>query len=200
MRGRIDLLRGRLDEADDRLSAAVGLAEREHWLSFLPWPQAFQGAVHLARGDAGRAAETLQQAFARACQLGDPCWEGVTARGLALVADATGETDRAFDLLRDARVRSNRLADPYVWLDAHILDALCELGRLHRHPDTGRWVDALRELASRTGMRELTVRALLHSAALGSAGDAAAAAILVADIDNPDLHESCAQVVARAPS
>ena len=148
MRGRIDLLRGRLDEADDRLSAAVGLAEREHWLSFLPWPQAFQGAVHLARGDAGRAAETLHQAFARACQLGDPCWEGVTARGLALVADATGETDRAFDLLRDARVRSNRLADPYVWLDAHILDALCELGRLHRHPDTRRWVDALRELAS----------------------------------------------------
>jgi DNA-binding SARP family transcriptional activator len=199
MRGRIDLLRGRLDEADERLSAAVGLAEREHWLSFLPWPQAFQGAVHLARGDAGRAAETLQQAFARACQLGDPCWEGVTARGLALVADATGETDRAFDLLRDARVRSNRLADPYVWLDAHILDALCELGRLHRHPDTGRWVDALRELASRTGMRELTVRALLHSAALGNAGDAAAAAILVADIDNPDLHESCAQVVASAP-
>ena len=49
-------------------------------------------------------------------------------------------------------------------------------------------------------MRELTVRALLHSAALGSAGDAAAAAILVADIDNPDLHESCAQVGARAPS
>ena len=98
------------------------------------------------------------------------------------------------------RVRSNRLADPYVWLDAHILDALSQLGRKHRHPDTERWVDALRELASRTGMRELTVRALLHSAALGSAGDAAAAAILVADIDNPDLHESCAQVGARAPS
>ena len=188
MRGRLDLLRGQLDEAEVRLSASVELAEREHWLSFLPWPQAFQGAVHLARGDAGRAAETLHQAFARACQLGDPCWEGVTARGLALVADATGETDRAFDLLRDARVRSNRLADPYVWLDAYILDALCDLGRRHRHPDTQRWVEALRELASRTGMRELTVRAMLHSAALGGAGDATAAAILAADIDNPALQ------------
>ncbi len=200
MRGRIDLLRGRLDEAEVRLAAAVELAEREHWLSFLPWPQAFQGAVHLARGDAGRADETLHQAFARACQLGDPCWEGVTARGLALVAEAAGETDRAFDLLREARVRSNRLADPYVWLDAHILDALCELGRRHRHPDTRRWVDALRELAARTGMRELTVRALLHAAALGIPGDGAAAVILVADIDNPELHARCAEVVVDAPT
>jgi DNA-binding SARP family transcriptional activator len=200
MRGRIDLLRGQLDEADVRLSAAVELAERERWLSFLPWPQAFQGAVHLGRNDPQRAGETLEQAFARACQLGDPCWEGVAARGLALVADATGEADNAFDLLRDARVRSNRLADPYVWLDAYILDALCDLGRRHRHPDTRRWVDALRELASRTGMRELTVRALLHSAALGDQGDGAAATILVTDIDNPELRELCAQVGATAPS
>ena len=33
-------------------------------------------------------------------------------------------------------------------------------------------------------MRELTVRALLHSAALGDAGDAAAAALLAAEVDN----------------
>jgi hypothetical protein len=37
-------------------------------------------------------------------------------------------------------------------------------------------------------MRELTVRSLLHGAALGDAGDAAAAALLAADIDNPSLH------------
>jgi hypothetical protein len=36
-------------------------------------------------------------------------------------------------------------------------------------------------------MRELTVRALLHSAALGDAGDAAAAALLAAEIDNDQL-------------
>ena len=45
----------------------------------------------------------------------------------------------------------------------------------------------MREQASRTGMRELTVRALLHSAALGDAGDAAAAALLAAEIDNDQL-------------
>lgn len=188
MKGRVDLLRGDLDEADEHLATAVALAEREHWLSFLPWPQAFQGEVCLARKDALRAAEIFQQAFARACQLGDPCWEGITARGLALVADASGDTEGAFKTLLDARARSSRLADPYVWLDAHILDAMCDLGRKHGHPDTRTWVDTLRELASRTGMRELTVRALLHSAAQGGTGDADAADLLAAQIDNPELH------------
>ena len=44
------------------------------------------------------------------------------------------------------------------------------------------------ELASRTGMRELTVRAMLHSAALGGAGDARAAALLATEIENGELH------------
>ncbi len=188
MKGRVELLRGDLDEADHHLTTAVALAEREHWLSFLPWPQAFQGEVWLARHDPLHAAEIFQQAFARACQLGDPCWEGITARGLALVAEANGDTERAFETLLDARARSTRLADPYVWLDAHILDAMCSLGRKHRHPHTRAWVDTLRELASRAGMRELTVRALLHSAAQGGTGDADAADLLAAEIDNPELH------------
>ena len=43
-------------------------------------------------------------------------------------------------------------------------------------------------LTSRSGMRELTVRALLHSAAQGTAGDAEAANLLAAGIDNPILR------------
>lgn len=188
MRGRMDLLRGDLDAADEHLSSAVTLAERAHWLSFLPWPQAFQGEMRLARGDPQGAAEILQQAFARACQLGDPCWEGITARGLALVAEAARETDRALAMLREARARATRLADPYVWLDVNILDAMCHLGRTHGHPQTRHWVEVMRDIASRTGMREMTVRAMLHSAALGSAGDAGAAVMLAAEIDNPELR------------
>jgi tetratricopeptide (TPR) repeat protein len=188
MKGRVDLLRGDLYEADRHLATAVALAEREHWLSFLPWPQAFQGEVWLARGDPSRAAEILQQAFARACQLGDPCWEGISARGLALVADAGGDAERAITTLVDARARSSRLADPYVWLEVHILDAMCDLGRRHGHPDTRAWVDTMRDLASRTGMRELIVRALLHSAAQGGVGDSEAADLLATRIDNPALH------------
>jgi DNA-binding SARP family transcriptional activator len=187
MRGRVDLLRGNLDDAADRLAESVTLAERGHWLSFLPWPEALQGEVHLARHEPDLAAQTLERAFARACHLGDPCWEGISARGLALVAEAAGRTGEAFDTLLDARTRSTRLADPYVWLHVHILDALCTLGVIHAHPETAHWVATMRELASRTGMRELTVRALLHSAALGDAGDAAAAALLATEVDNDEL-------------
>lgn len=187
MSGRLSLLRDDLDMAAEQLSCSVALAEHDHWLAFLPWPQALLGHVHLARGDLKRAVDTLQQAFARACQLGDPCWEGMSARGLALVAAATGETETAFAVLSDARTRCNRLADSYAWLDVYILDAQCDLGRRNAHPDTRVWVDTMRERASRTGMRELTIRAMLHGAALGSPGDAAAAALLAPGVDNRAL-------------
>ncbi|MFZ0325013.1 MAG: SARP family transcriptional regulator, partial [Actinomycetes bacterium] len=160
------------------------------------WPQAMRGEVELERGNVGGASVLLEQSFARSCQLGDPCWEGMSARGLALVADAKGEIESAFAVLADARVRCNRLADPYMWLDGYILDAQCSLGRRHGHPDTRLWVESMRERASRTGMRELTVRSLLHGAAIGFDGDAEAAALLAVDIDNPYLTS----LVQAAPS
>ena len=194
MLGRIHLLRHELAEAADCLDGAIDIAERERWLAFLPWPQALRGEVDLARGDMATAAARLEQAFARACHLGDPCWEGMAARGLALAAEAGGEVDRAFELLADARARCNRVADPYVWLDAYILDAQCEVGRRHGHPETARWVETMRTLASRTAMREMIVRAMLHGAAIGSEADAEGAVLLAQGIDNPAL----AQAVASA--
>ena len=188
MLGRAHLLLGDLDPAAEQLDAALALSTDDHWLSFLPWPQALRGEVELARGHAGGAADLLEQAFARACQLGDPCWEGMAARGLALVADANGDSAAAFEILADARRRADRLADPYVWLDGYILDAQCTLGHRHERTETVRWVEALSELASRSGMRELRVRALLHGAALGRTGDQAAAQLLAADLDNPQVQ------------
>jgi DNA-binding SARP family transcriptional activator len=185
--GRAHLLRGELGPAETHLEAAIDRATRDHWLSFLPWPEGLRGEVHLVGGDPAGAGRVLRHAFARARQLGDPCWEGLAARGLALVAEADGDPGRAFALLTDARTRTNRFADSYVWLDVHILDARCTLGRRHGHPDTARWVATMRTLAARTAMRELTVRALLHGAALGRAGDAAEAALLSGELDNPRL-------------
>lgn len=104
-----------------------------------------------------------------------------------MLSEARGDVGQAFAVLLDARSRTNRLADPYVWLDVHILDALCELGRRHGHELTTTWADAMLDRASRTGMRELTVRAMLHEAAGGVRGDAEAAAIVAVDIDNPEL-------------
>lgn len=193
MLGRVHLVRHEMENAARHLDNAVELALRDQWLAFLPWPQAMRGELEVIRGNFAAASDALNQAFARACQLGDPCWEGLSARGLALLADATGDTDQAFDLLANARLRCNRLADTYVWLDVYILDAQCELGLRHHHADTPRWIHAMHERASRTGMRELTVRSLLHRAtACGKPGDDEAARLLAAQIDNPALHRRLA--------
>ena len=90
MLGRVHLFRDELGLAADRLDESIALAEADHWLAFLPWPQAIRGEVLLLQGETFKAGELLEQAFARACQIGDPCWEGLSARGLALVAGAAG--------------------------------------------------------------------------------------------------------------
>ena len=197
MLGRVSLLRGDLAGATELLAVAGDLAERDHWLSYLPWPQALLGQTWLSLGDLDAAARALEQSFARACQIGDPCWEGISARGLAMLAEAQGEVDRAFAVLLDARARATRLADPYVWLDVHILDALCEIGRRHGHPQTASWADAMLDRSSRTGMRDLTVRAMLHQAASGLRGDAELAALLADDIDSPALSALVAAAGVR---
>ena len=71
-----------------------------------------------------------------------------------------------------------------VWLDAHILDAQCGLGRRHDQPDVREWADAMYVLSSRTAMREMTVRSLVHAAGLGVSGAGEVARLLAADIDN----------------
>lgn len=99
MIGRVHLLCGQMDEATAHLEESIALTKRERWLSFLPWPQALLGEVEIVGGDPERGEGTLKQAFARACQLGDPCWEGVAGRGLALAAEAFGRSDEAFAVL-----------------------------------------------------------------------------------------------------
>jgi hypothetical protein len=75
----------------------------------------------------------------------------MSARGLALLADTAGDPSRASTLLADARAHCHRLAKPDVWLVSYILDAQCELGRRHGHPDTKAWVETMQNLAARPG-------------------------------------------------
>ncbi|MGB5953022.1 MAG: hypothetical protein WBG57_11005, partial [Ornithinimicrobium sp.] len=184
--GRICLLRGDLEAASAYLYEAMTLAENDHWLVFLPWPQSLQGEVELERGHIGRADTLLRQAFARACQVGDPCWEAAAARGLGLVAEERGNTDQAFRTLIEARHRCTRLADPYAWLEGYVLDSLCTLAIRHNHPERDLWINTLLRLAARGGMRELTARSLLHAAAAGSARGPVSH--VARNIDNPSLQ------------
>ena len=185
--GRIELLLGNLDSATRMLNESIELGQSDAWLAFLPWPQALLGEVQLERGDHHSASRILEQAFARACQIGDPCWEGMSGRGLGLLAEARGDTKQAFVVLEDAADRCRRLSDTYIWAEAYILEAQCSLGLVHGHEETAEWISKLYDLVTRTGMRELQVKAMLHRTRIGTEDEHNAAVNLAEDIANPRL-------------
>jgi len=184
--GRLHFLRGELDLAADQLERAIVLHD---WFAFVPWPQTFLGEVALERGDLELASRHLEQAFARAVQAGDTCWEGVSRRALGLLAEVRGDTALAFATLQDAADRCDRRSDTYVWARGYILDAQCSLALAHSHESTGTWIASFYDLATRTGMREFQVKAMLHRTAFGIEDERAAAANLAADIDSARLAD-----------
>jgi DNA-binding SARP family transcriptional activator len=187
MRGRACLLRGDLEAARDALDRSIALA-RQGWTAFLPWPLSLRAELDLARGELNAAAERFEQAFALGCQFDDPCWQGIAGRGLGRVAIARGDSQRALEIFVDAVERCLRLPDAYLWVKGHALDALCGLVVAQALPQAADRIRELQDLASRSGMRELTVRAHLHRQALGDKASGTAARLLARQIDNPALH------------
>ncbi|EGI77483.1 BTAD domain-containing putative transcriptional regulator [Hylemonella gracilis] len=190
MSGRASLLTGELDKAASALQRSLQLAQRA-WTAFLPWPQSLCAELDLLRGDVAGAAERFEQAWALGCHLGDPCWEGISGRGLGLVAFARGDTSQAITLLVDALRRCARLPDAYLWGQGYTLDALCSVAMAqnlpHHLPQTTTWLAELRALAEGAGMREFTARALAHQARLGDEASLTVARLLASDIGNPRL-------------
>lgn len=184
-RGRI--VREEWDAARTAAARSIEISRASGWIAFLPLPQSFLASVDLASGRLDEAAAAFESAFALGCHIGDPCWEGVAARGIGLVHLSHGRVDEAISWLDDARTRCVRIPDSYLWIHAYCLDALCEVAIRCDLPQGRAWVTDLETLAARTGMNEMLVRAQLHRAALGDvqAGDAAR---LFADrIDNPAI-------------
>ncbi|OOG25649.1 hypothetical protein B1C78_05945, partial [Thioalkalivibrio denitrificans] len=186
--GRVHLLAGRHDAAREHLNKAVEAVDQARWLAFRPWPEALLAEVDMEEGRVDAAHGRLEQAFALACQLGDPCWEGVTARGLGLVEARLGHHDLALVWLEDARRRCLRPASPYQWVHGWILDGLAEASPPRDANRAVAWAHALEALAMRGVMREFMVRACLHRHRLGDADAMPAARLLAADIDSPRLQ------------
>jgi tetratricopeptide (TPR) repeat protein len=187
MIGRVHLLRDELDVAAEVLRESLEGSRRENWTAFTPWPSSMLADVELAQGDIDAAAERYEDCFALGCHLGDPCWEGMAARGLGRVAATRGDPGKAVEWFLDARTRTTRLPDAYRWVDGYILDALCDVGVTHAIPGTPGWIDDLAAVAARTGMRELAVRAYLHRGRGGDESALAAGQMLAAGIENPAL-------------
>jgi uncharacterized membrane-anchored protein len=82
------------------------------WTAFLPLPEALLADVDLAEGRTDGAPFAYD--LACALQFGDPCWEGIAARGIGLIADRQGDPHAALRLVTAARMRCVRLPD--AWL------------------------------------------------------------------------------------
>jgi tetratricopeptide (TPR) repeat protein len=186
MLGRAFLLQGDLPQAALVLDESIALAQHG-WTALLPWPQSLRAEVDMRNGAVDSAAERFGHAFALGCQLGDPCWEGIAGRGLGCIAMSRGDTTGAIEMLLDAIARSTRLPDGYLWAKAYALEAVCGFAIVEKLPEATLWINELQTLAARSGMRELTARALMHRASLGDLPSAQAAHLLIGEIDNPLL-------------
>jgi len=183
--GRLHLLRRELGQARQVLEDACVVAHDLGWTSFLAFPQSLLAEVDLLEGRVDEAEEGLDRAYATACHVGDPCWESYALRGRGLVAAARGDDETALELLREAPRASRRLPDTHAWVEGYCLEALCAFAVQRSLPQAPAWVQELEELASRRGMRELTLRALLHEARLGHPGAHASAQALLGAVGNP---------------
>ncbi|MGI8518283.1 MAG: hypothetical protein ACR2ME_08090 [Acidimicrobiia bacterium] len=121
------------------------------------------------------------------CQLGDPCWESLGARGLGLVAAERTDRSTAMAHLLEAPRLCRRFPDSYLWVEAYALEALCRVAVKDHAPGAPAMIAELESIAARTGMRELLARALLHRVTLGEWQALDVAQSLIALIDNPAL-------------
>jgi DNA-binding SARP family transcriptional activator len=196
------LARGQLlreDVAAARTSAArsVDLSRSAGWIAFLPFPQSLQATADLALGEVDEARAAFEAAFALGCQMADPCWEGLAARGIGLVHHAHGQTEAAIEWLDDARTRCVRIPDAYLWMHAYCLDALCSVAIEAGAPRAREWVNDLELVAARTGMNEMLVRAQLHRARLGDERAVLTARLFADRIDNPAVLRAVSALEVR---
>lgn len=147
------------DVAREWLERCLDVVADTGWMAFRPWPAAVLAEVELATGRQASARD-LHQEFALSCQLSDPCWEGSTARVLALQALVAREPEHALAWIDEARRRVSRETDVYVAMQAAILATDIEVsacvGDADRQAGGAR---ALLELAARGHMDDHVQRA-----------------------------------------
>lgn len=186
--GRAHLLRGDYSQARAVVEQSLDLVRQQRWVAFLPWPQALQAELDLYAGEVGAAAEGFEQAWALGCQVNDPCWEGIAARGLGLLAAERGDYQGVVHWLDQAARRASREPDRYQWVHAHVLDTAVGTALDQGDQARARTLAAqLAGLAARCDLRELVVRANLHLGRLGDPHAINSARLVAAEIDNPQL-------------
>jgi DNA-binding SARP family transcriptional activator len=187
--GRAHLLRSEHSEAAAALAETLDLVRQERWIAFQPWPQALAAELDLYAGKLDTALDGFEEAWALGCQLGDPCWEGMAGRGLALLNARRGDYPAATKWLDVALTRASTEPDRYQWVHAHVLDAAITAALDRSETERALTLTTrLSALAARCDLRELLVHAQLHLGRLGDPRAAASAQSLSTTIDNPALQ------------
>jgi hypothetical protein len=161
--GRACLLAGDLPAARGHLDQALQIAQTRSWAGVTAAPLALLGHVAVATGDHATARDLLEEAFARACQVGDPCWETLAAHGLGLNAAASGDRNATLRYLTDAVARSRPSRGGHLWSYVWALADAARLGRRLGDPRHVAWQDEALATAQRCGMRALTNQLLQNA-------------------------------------
>jgi len=188
--GRSHLLRRDLDAARASLERSLEIVAETDWLAFASWPETWLAETQLLEGDLTGARTRVERAFALAYEFRDPCWEGIAGRALGLVEEAEGDVPGALRRLEAARQQAARTTDCYVWIEAYALEALAAVAIRAESNRAAEWVEDLRSLAARTGMREMAAKAYLYKFELGDAGALEGARVMAAETQNPALEAS----------
>jgi len=193
------LLAGQTDEAQAAAERSIAICGRERWNAFLPWPQALRAHCLAAAGRCGEARDDAENAFALACQLGDPCWEGMAGRALALLALHAGDPAAATAWITEARRRCDRLPDRYVWVYGFVALGHLEIAARQQPELVASLARRLYTDALRMDLPEFTAWALIYQAEAGEGANLAMARTLAADIVNPELQARAAALGCERP-
>jgi tetratricopeptide (TPR) repeat protein len=193
------LLAGQVQPAQEAAERSTAVALSERWNAFLPWPQVLHAQCLAAAGRWDEAGEDAEQAFALACELGDPCWEGMAARALGLLALHAGDLGAAQVWLADARRRCDRVPDRYVWVSAYIGLAQLETAARANIDLVAPAAARLYEHAVLGDLPEFLAWALVYQAESGDHAKAPLARRAAAGIANPVLQARVQALPAAEP-
>jgi DNA-binding SARP family transcriptional activator len=182
------LLAGRLQPARAAAERSMAVARHERWNAFLPWPQVLRAQCLAEAGQWDAAGEDAERAFALACELGDPCWEGMAGRALGLLASHAGDLGAARTWLADARRRCDRVSDRYVWVSAYIGLAQLETAAREDTDLIGPAAARLYEHAARSDLPEFLAWALVYQAESGDRAKIPLARTAAEGVTSPRLQ------------
>ena len=191
------LLAGQAEEARQAAGRSLALCERERWPAFTPWPQAVRAHCLEAAGRYDQARDDAEQAFALACQLGDPCWEGMAGRALAMLALRRGDHAAAGQWILDAQQRCDRLPDRYAWVSGFVSLGHLEIAAQHQPELVVPLAWRLYQAALRADLPEFIAWALVHLAEAGDPASLPLACSVAAQVVSPALHTRMAALGRR---